>query len=1035
MEFDHRTQRAATSAAAGHGETMPGKRTLTEGLVEERREDATELAERETAASPPAPLPAAGNTRPTLQMLFGVQRVATTGADDPAQVHAAAAHGTATPATPLPYADQIQRAFGRHDISGIQAHTGPAAAASARAMGAAAYATGNHVVLGGGTDLHTVAHEAAHVVQQRGGVQLKGGVGEVGDAYEQHADQVADAVVQGKSAEGLLDRYAGGGGPAQAAGLQRKTLAGQAAALADAAAGAVSPVPPRGSGAVIQRVQVTWKADIESVVNAAAMGGQKGSSVSSDPFAALMSQSLGVDGKKQALLVKVKAQSEAEFGIMVDELKQLGKLGDVKGLLGREFEDLLALHAQGPGARDYHALLKRYETADPADALERNGVVDAVTRLGDEQRRNLARQLVLVQKTWATLSPRLGPAFDALIATEIYNSMLRKYEGAAVAVEASEQKDVVARLTGIGDFALHRVLDLLRTTKVAKAPEIATALGAEFETLLGTKLAVRTVETFNASGKGAATTFIGQMSAVELRAFARYVIEKKGGQKLNDALGPAAHDAVVGKELEARFKNAMVEEFLSSDDTARALSIIQGLSAYELGAMLTQMRASDKDQRHSLDRPGAKSKELVQAVGGNLYDTSLKHFADGATPTTLEKDTVNAQLGTLHGFELATLTAKIRAENKPATLITKFGDAFKAIYHEGLRQLFDRATDLAVLSRLIQDRFGIEFGEDTGVSGTGVAWDKKGLAQAWDVLERLPPSQVVGNDKLVKFLRYDVADASDLLGLNERGASGAHAGDKATLGYDTRIIDSAKNQAAKVGDPLLNVNRFDKVVRHEVGHAVDAKHNLSDTYCIDNAAGGNWKKHADMTALARLFVEQAPSNAVIRSWGNPTQKTKIIAKLAEILGDENSRAAVDTRLDELGSDPNKLSLSQIAQVKGDGGVEAIRVAMAKGSPWYAHATGGVPLANGRIYVQSYGDKRAGDWVSYDAAARGKSLSTYQFRSPGEWFAEAYACYYEPGAATGAHLGRKEATNQANGALLDARDPTTKAWFDGNVATK
>lgn len=78
-------------------------------------------------------------------------------------------------------------------------------------MGAQAYATGDHVVLGANPDLHTVAHEVAHTVQQRGGVQLKGGVGAAGDAYERHADEVADRVVQGQSAEALLDRYAGGG--------------------------------------------------------------------------------------------------------------------------------------------------------------------------------------------------------------------------------------------------------------------------------------------------------------------------------------------------------------------------------------------------------------------------------------------------------------------------------------------------------------------------------------------------------------------------------------------------------------------------------------------------------------------------------------------------------------------------------------------------------------------------------------------------------------------------------------------------------
>jgi hypothetical protein len=46
--------------------------------------------------------------------------------------------GTATPASRLPFSDTIQRAFGRHDISSVQAHTGVDAAASARTMGAEA---------------------------------------------------------------------------------------------------------------------------------------------------------------------------------------------------------------------------------------------------------------------------------------------------------------------------------------------------------------------------------------------------------------------------------------------------------------------------------------------------------------------------------------------------------------------------------------------------------------------------------------------------------------------------------------------------------------------------------------------------------------------------------------------------------------------------------------------------------------------------------------------------------------------------------
>jgi hypothetical protein len=194
-----RDQRSQSSGAPGTGPVqhslMPGKTALTDGAV-------------------PHPL-----GTPVQQQANGPH--------DEAAVHSAAARGVSTAASPLPHGDAIQRLFGRHDISAVQAHTGSEATSSARAMGADAYATGNHVVLGDRTDMHTVAHEAAHVVQQRAGVQLKGGVGAAGDAYEQHADQVADKVTSGVSAESLLDQMAGPG-PAAASGAVQRFATGAA---------------------------------------------------------------------------------------------------------------------------------------------------------------------------------------------------------------------------------------------------------------------------------------------------------------------------------------------------------------------------------------------------------------------------------------------------------------------------------------------------------------------------------------------------------------------------------------------------------------------------------------------------------------------------------------------------------------------------------------------------------------------------------------------------------------------------------------
>ena len=113
----------------------------------------------------------------------------------------------------LPYLESIQTAFGAHDVSGVRAHIGGPAAEAAGELGALAYATGNDVAFGGQLDLHTAAHEAAHVVQQRAGVHLKGGIGQAGDQYEQHADAVADLVVAGKSAESLLGPMGTGAAP------------------------------------------------------------------------------------------------------------------------------------------------------------------------------------------------------------------------------------------------------------------------------------------------------------------------------------------------------------------------------------------------------------------------------------------------------------------------------------------------------------------------------------------------------------------------------------------------------------------------------------------------------------------------------------------------------------------------------------------------------------------------------------------------------------------------------------------------------
>ena len=141
-----------------------------------------------------------------------------------------AARPNAEAGTPLPspLREGAQRHFGA-DFGAVRIHAGPSAAASAHAMGAAAYTLGRDIVFGAGrwqpqrmAGQRLLAHELAHVLQQsRGGPASADAAG-----AEARADAAANQLLQGR--------------PVQAHGLGGAPLAPQA--QPEAAADAFSPV-------------------------------------------------------------------------------------------------------------------------------------------------------------------------------------------------------------------------------------------------------------------------------------------------------------------------------------------------------------------------------------------------------------------------------------------------------------------------------------------------------------------------------------------------------------------------------------------------------------------------------------------------------------------------------------------------------------------------------------------------------------------------------------------------------------------------
>ena len=104
---------------------------------------------------------------------------------------------------------KMEKSFGQN-FKDVRIHTGGAADKATDRLNAEAFASGNHIVFGRGkfrpgtpAGDHLLAHELAHVVQQKGSggaVQLKSLLSQPHESAEVAADRAADNVVSGKSA-------------------------------------------------------------------------------------------------------------------------------------------------------------------------------------------------------------------------------------------------------------------------------------------------------------------------------------------------------------------------------------------------------------------------------------------------------------------------------------------------------------------------------------------------------------------------------------------------------------------------------------------------------------------------------------------------------------------------------------------------------------------------------------------------------------------------------------------------------------------
>jgi hypothetical protein len=344
--------------------------------------------------------------------------------------------------------------------------------------------------------------------------------------------------------------------------------------------------------------------------------------------------------------------------------------------------------------------------------------------------------------------------------------------------------------------------------------------------------------------------------------------------------------------------------------------------------------------------------------------TQADSFAFDSATRTLDK--AQAGLEKLTVMQVAVLNPTSPALLDGARKLLKLGGAAQL---DEVVAALPTSVPESVIAQLAQERFGVTFDLAAGSPGTA------SVKQIYGMLAKVP-EHVVGNPSL-KTIRPTARPGGSKLGgqyIAEQETAeiyGRPGADKQKFGAERDKAEKKPQLPADVEESCLPANTdavetMDWTALHEIGHSLDDANNFMRSKGGDDEYGG-WIEYG---------AKIEPIAGAVAAWAHfdksAAQKRYVVDL---ILANQPQVPPAPAGLEK----EAKNALAEVQRWHKTATTPEV---------WKDEAASKSMCIGERIYQMPYPD----EWVSYKVAARRRGLTGFQFKAPGEWFAELYAGY-------------------------------------------